>query len=66
MAITQAMCTSFKAQLLLGVHDFRPSAQAGADTFKLALYTSSASLDANTTAYTASGEATGVTLVVML
>ena len=56
MAITQAMCTSFKAQILLGVHDFRPSAQAGADTFKLALYTSSASIDANTTAYTASGE----------
>ena len=61
MAITQAMCTSFKAELMLGVHDFRPSAQAGADTFKLALYTSSASLDANTAAYTASGEATGVT-----
>jgi len=61
MAITQAMCTSFKAQLLLGVHDFRPSAQSGADTFKLALYTSSASLDANTTAYTSSGEASGVT-----
>lgn len=61
MAITQAMCTSFKAQLMLGVHDFRPSAQAGADVFKLALYTSSASLDANTTAYTSSGEATGVT-----
>jgi hypothetical protein len=60
MAITQAMCTSFKAQLMLGVHDFRPSAQAGADTFKLALYTSSASLDANTSTYTASGEATGV------
>jgi hypothetical protein len=61
MAITQAMCTSFKAQLLLGAHDFRPSAQAGADTFKLALYTSSASLDANTTTYTGSDEATGVT-----
>ena len=61
MAITQAMCTSFKAQLLLGAHDFRPSAQAGADTFKLALYTSAATLDANTTAYTGSGEATGVT-----
>lgn len=56
MAITQAMCTSFKAELMLGVHDFRPSAQSGADTFKLALYTSSASLDANTTAYTTSGE----------
>jgi hypothetical protein len=61
MAISQAMCTSFKAQLLLGAHDFRPSAQAGADTFKLALYTSSASLDANTTTYTGSNEATGVT-----
>lgn len=61
MAITQAMCTSFKAQLLLGVHDFRPTAQAGADTFKLALYTSSASLDANTTTYSATNEATGVT-----
>ena len=54
MAITQAMCTSFKAQLLLGVHDFRSAAQAGADTFKLALYTSSADLDANTTSYTVS------------
>lgn len=56
MAITQAMCTSFKAQLLLGVHDFRPSAQAGADTFKLALYTSAADLDANTTTYATGGE----------
>jgi hypothetical protein len=50
------MCTSFKAQLMLGVHDFRPSADTGADTFKLALYTSSASLDANTTAYSSSNE----------
>lgn len=56
MAITQAMTTSFKAQLLLGVHDFRPSADTGADVFKLALYTSSASLDANTTAYSSSNE----------
>jgi hypothetical protein len=61
MPITQAMCTSFKAQLMLGVHDFRPSAQAGADVFDLALYTSAADLNANTTAYTATGEATGVT-----
>jgi hypothetical protein len=61
MAITQAMCTSFKAQLMLGVHDFRPTGQSGSDTFKLALYTSAANLDANTTAYTATGEATGVT-----
>jgi hypothetical protein len=61
MAITQAMCTSFKAQLLLGAHDFRPSAQDGSDSFYLALYTSSADLDANTTTYTGTGEATGVT-----
>ena len=56
MAITQSMCTSFKAEILLAVHDFRPT---GGDTFKLALYTSSASLDANTTAYTSSDEVTG-------
>lgn len=56
MAITQAMCTSFKAEILLAVHDFRAT---GGDTFKLALYTSSASLDANTTAYTTSNEVTG-------
>ena len=56
MAITQAMCSSFKAELLLGAHDFRAGS---GDTFKLALYTSSATLDANTTAYTTSNEATG-------
>ena len=56
MAITQAMTTSFKAEILLAVHDFR---NTGGDTFKLALYTSSATIDANTTAYTASGEVTG-------
>ena len=59
MAITQAMTTSFKAQLLLAVHDFRPTGQTGADTFKLALYTSAATLDANTTTYSASNEASG-------
>ena len=56
MAITQSMCTSFKAELMLAVHDFRAT---GGDAFKLALYTSSASLDANTTAYTTSNEVTG-------
>jgi hypothetical protein len=56
MAITQAMTTSFKAQLMLAVHDFRPSADTGADVFKLALYSSTASLDANTTTYTSSDE----------
>jgi hypothetical protein len=56
MAITQAMCTSFKAELMLAVHDFRVT---GGDTFKLALYTSSATIDANTTTYTTSNEVTG-------
>ncbi len=55
MAITQAVTTSFKKQLLEGAHDFR----SGGDTIYMALYTSSASLDASTTAYTASGETSG-------
>jgi len=55
MAITQAVTTSFKKQLLEGAHDFRSSG----DTINIALYTSSASLDASTTAYTTSGEASG-------
>jgi len=59
MAITQAMTTSFKSELMLAVHDFRPTGQTGASTFKLALYTSSATIDANATAYTATGETTG-------
>jgi len=50
MAITQGMATSFKVQLLNGQQNF------SANTFKLALYTSSASLDENTTAYTATNE----------
>ena len=53
MPITQAMCTSFKDQILEAVHDFRSS---GGDTFKIALYTSSATLDATTTAYSATNE----------
>jgi hypothetical protein len=51
--ITQAMCTSFKDQILEAVHDFRTS---GGDVFKLALYSSAATLDATTTAYTSSNE----------
>ena len=47
------MCTSFKDELLEGVHDFRAS---GGDIFKLALYTNSASFTAATTAYTATNE----------
>jgi len=59
MAITQAMATSFKVDLLNGVHAFGTTVVRGstaADTFKMALYTSSAVLDATTTAYTAVGE----------
>ena len=56
MAITQAMCTSFKQELLEAVHNFKNS---GGDTFKIALYTSSASLGAGTTAYTTSNEVSG-------
>ena len=54
--ITQTMCTSFKLELMKAIHDFTPST---GDTFKLALYTSSASLGADTTAYTTTGEASG-------
>lgn len=53
MAITQAMCTSFKVELLKGVHDFTNST---GDSFKIALYTSSADLSAITSAYTTSNE----------
>jgi hypothetical protein len=53
MAISQAMATSFKVQLMTGTHNFTAST---GDTFKIALYTSSADLGAATTAYTATGE----------
>ncbi len=56
MAITQAMCSSFKQELLEAKHNFLNS---GGNTFKIALYTSSASLDASTTAYTTSNEVSG-------
>jgi len=56
MAITQAMCTSFKQELLTGTHDFTNST---GDTFKIALYTSSATLGATTTAYSSSNEVSG-------
>jgi len=55
MAITQAMCTSFKKELLEGVHDFSDDG----DTFKIALFTSSASLDASTSTYSTTNEVTG-------
>jgi hypothetical protein len=61
MAIAQAMCTSFKQELLEGVHNFKNS---GGDTFKLALYAeggggksgTTATLGAATTAFTTTGE----------
>jgi len=53
MAITQAVCNSFKVELLQGEHDFRSS---GGDAFKLALYTDSATLSATTTAYITGNE----------
>lgn len=56
MAITQAMCTSFKQELLTATHDFTNSTGS---TFKLALYTSSATLGASTTAYSATNEVSG-------
>jgi len=56
MAITSAICTSFKQELLVATHNFTAST---GDTFKLALYTSSATLGASTTAYTTSQEVSG-------
>ncbi len=53
MAITQAMCTSFKVALLDGEMDFSADTS---QTFKIALFTSSASLGATTTAYSTSNE----------
>lgn len=53
MAITTAMCSSFKEELFQGVHDFTTH------TFKMALYTSSATLGAATTAYSATNEISG-------
>jgi len=56
MAITQAMCTSFKKELLEGTHNFKNS---GGSTFKIALFTSSATLGASTTAYATTNEVSG-------
>ena len=55
MAITTALCTSFKVELLKGDHNFN----GASNKYKLALYTSSASLGAATTAYTSTAEASG-------
>jgi hypothetical protein len=64
MANTQAMCTSFKVDLFNAVHAFNaantPAHTAGtADSFKAALYLTTATINASTTAYTSTGEVTG-------
>jgi len=53
MAITQAVCNTFKSEILGAVHDFD---SGSGQVFKLALYTSAATLDANTTVYSTSNE----------
>jgi hypothetical protein len=62
MANTQALCTSFKGELLVGHHNFGTGvvrAATTADTFKAALYLASATVNAATTAYSSTGEVTG-------
>jgi hypothetical protein len=62
MANTQAMCTSFKGELLVGHHNFGTGvvrAATTADSFKAALYLASATVNAATTAYSASDEVSG-------
>ncbi len=66
MAITQAISTSFKKELLQGIHNFTSGSGGGTttttgsgNTFKTALYTSSATMSASTTAYSATNEISG-------
>ena len=66
MAITQAVTTSFKSELLQGIHNFHNGSGGGTttttgtgNTFKIALYTSSATLAASTTAYATTNEVSG-------
>ena len=56
MAIYQTMCTSFKAEVAQALHNFTTGT---GNVFKLALYVATADLDADTTVYTATGEASG-------
>jgi len=63
MAITTAMATSFKSELLQGIHNFHNGAGGGTttttgtgNTFKIALFTSSATMSASTTAYATTNE----------
>ena len=62
MANAQAMCTSFKGEILSGIHALGTTvirAGTGADTLKAALYLASATINASTTAYNATGEVSG-------
>ena len=62
MANTQAMCTSFLGEILTATHNFGVAPTRGtttADTFKAALYLTTATINAATTAYTSTGEVTG-------
>tara|TARA_R110000751_G_scaffold66099_1_gene135021 strand:- start:490 stop:960 length:471 start_codon:yes stop_codon:yes gene_type:complete len=66
MAITTSMATSFKSELLQGIHNFHNGSGGGTttttgtgNTFKIALYTSSATLAASTTAYATTNEVSG-------
>jgi len=56
MAIVQTMCTSFKAEVAQGLHNFT---RTTGNVFKLALYVATANIDQNTTIYTSTGEASG-------
>lgn len=56
MTIAQTATTSFIVELPQGIHNFGPTAP---DTFKIALYTAAANLDANTTVYSTTGEVVG-------
>ena len=56
MAIYQTMCTSFKAEVAQGLHNFT---RTTGNVFKLALYVATANLGADTTVYTSTGEASG-------
>ena len=66
MAITTAMATSFKSELLQGIHNFHNGSGGGTttttgtgNTFKIALYTSSATMSASTTAFATTNEVSG-------
>ena len=61
---SSAMCGTFKTEAMAGIHFWTPhtrtgSSAIGADTFKIAMFTNSSSIDADTTGYTTSNEVSG-------